>query len=125
MAPELEGRILDQLDEGDEQTPRVRPVHYQPLQQNPKEQGGNVNQVFVDDAQRHRLDLGSVSPGDLLLDGLSVGLGKQIEHRAAEVVSVAVGVTQLIGDRIQEQVTPWKKTNDESFHLLKGQMLNT
>lgn len=35
VAPELEGRILDQLDEGDEETPRVRPVHYQPLQQNP------------------------------------------------------------------------------------------
>lgn len=113
MAPELEGRILDQLDEGDEETPRVRPVHYQPLQQNPKEQGGNINQVFADDA-RHRLDLGLVSPGDLLLDGLSVGLGKQIEHRAAEVVSVTVGVTQLIGDRIQEQVTPWKKTKSEA-----------
>lgn len=28
MAPELEGRILDQLDEGDEETPWVRPVHY-------------------------------------------------------------------------------------------------
>ena len=35
MAPELEGRILDQLNEGDEETPWVRPVHYQPLQQNP------------------------------------------------------------------------------------------
>lgn len=109
MAPELEGRILDQLDEGDEETPRVRPVHDQPLQQNPKQRGGNVNQVFVDDARRHRPDLGAASPGDLLLDGLGVGLGKQIEHRAAEVVSVTVGVTQLIGDRIQEQVTPWKK----------------
>lgn len=35
VTPELEGRILDQLDEGDEETPRVRPVHNQPLQQNP------------------------------------------------------------------------------------------
>lgn len=47
-----------------------------------------------------------VSPGDLLLDGLCVGLGKQIQHGATEVVSVAVGVAQLIGDRVQEQVTP-------------------
>lgn len=36
MAPELEGRVLDQLNEGDEQTPRVGPVHNQPLQQDPK-----------------------------------------------------------------------------------------
>lgn len=35
MAPELKGRVLDQLNEGDEQTPRVRPVHNQPLQQDP------------------------------------------------------------------------------------------
>lgn len=42
MAPELEGRILDQLNEGDEETPRVRPVHYQPLQQNPGEEEGDV-----------------------------------------------------------------------------------
>ncbi len=35
MAPELKGRVLDQLNEGDEQTPWVRPVHNQPLQQDP------------------------------------------------------------------------------------------
>lgn len=38
MAPELKGRILDQLDEGDEEPPGVRPVHDQPLQQNPARQ---------------------------------------------------------------------------------------
>ncbi len=38
MAPELKGRVLDQLNEGDEQTPRVRPVHNQPLQQDPAQQ---------------------------------------------------------------------------------------
>lgn len=48
----------------------------------------------------------SISPGDLLLDGLCVGLSKQVEHGAAEVVSVAVGVAQLIGDRVQKQVAP-------------------
>lgn len=47
-----------------------------------------------------------VSPGNLLLDGLGVGLGEQVEHGTAEVMSVAVGVTQLVGDRVQEQVTP-------------------
>ena len=39
VAPELEGRILDQLNESDEETPWVRPVHYQPLQQNPARGG--------------------------------------------------------------------------------------
>lgn len=31
--PEAVARVLDELDEGDEQAPGVRPVHYQPLQQ--------------------------------------------------------------------------------------------
>ena len=35
MRPELEGWVLDQLDEGDEETPGVRSVDNQPLQQNP------------------------------------------------------------------------------------------
>ena len=35
MGPELEGRVFDQLDEGDEETPGVRSVYNQPLQQNP------------------------------------------------------------------------------------------
>lgn len=46
------------------------------------------------------------SPGDLLLDGLRVGLSKQVEHGAAEVMGVAVGVAQLVGNGIQEEVTP-------------------
>lgn len=39
MAPELEGRILYQLDEGDEETPGMRPVNDQPLQQDPERRG--------------------------------------------------------------------------------------
>ena len=35
VGPELEGRVLDQLDEGDEETPGVRSVDNQPLQQHP------------------------------------------------------------------------------------------
>lgn len=35
VRPKLVLMILDKLDEGDEKTPRVRPVHNQPLQQNP------------------------------------------------------------------------------------------
>lgn len=43
-------------------------------------------------------------PGDLLLNGLGVGLGKQVEHGAAEVMGVAVGVAQLVGYGVEEQV---------------------
>lgn len=39
VAPELEGRILDELYEGNEETPGVWPVHDQPLQQNPERAG--------------------------------------------------------------------------------------
>lgn len=44
------------------------------------------------------------SPGDLLLDGLGVGLCEEVQHGAAEVVGVTVGIAQLVGDRVQEQV---------------------
>lgn len=77
MAPELEWWILDELNEGDEKSPWVRAIHYQPLQQD---------------------------PGDLFLDGLCICLSKEVQEGAAEVVSVTVGVAQLIGDGIQEQV---------------------
>lgn len=55
-----------------------------------------------------------LSPGDLLLNGLGVGLSKQVEHGAAEVVGVAVWVAQLIGYRVQEQVSPWKHEKMET-----------
>lgn len=45
------------------------------------------------------------SPGDLLLDCFCIGFSKQIQHSTAEIVGVAVWVSQLIGDGIQEQVS--------------------
>lgn len=77
MVPELERRILDKLDEGNEQSPRMRAVDNQPLEKHPR---------------------------DLLLNGFRVGLGEEIQQRAAEVVRVAVGVPQLVGDGVQEQI---------------------
>lgn len=77
VLPKLVGRILDELDERDQQAPRMRPIHDQPLEQH---------------------------SGYLLLDGLGVGLGEQIEQGAAEVVRVAVGIAQLIGDRVEKQI---------------------
>lgn len=38
MIPELELGVLDKLNEGDEEPPGVRSVHYQSLQQNPTTQ---------------------------------------------------------------------------------------
>ena len=43
-------------------------------------------------------------PGDKLLDCLVIGLPKQIQQGTAEVVSVAVGVAQLVGNGSQEQI---------------------
>ena len=37
VGPELEGGVLDQLDEGDQQAPWVGSVHNQPLQQHPEQ----------------------------------------------------------------------------------------
>lgn len=42
---------------------------------------------------------------DLLLNGFGIGLGEQIEKSATEVMGVRIGVTQLIGDRVQEEVS--------------------
>ena len=38
------------------------------------------------------------------MDGLSVGLGKQVEQAAGEVVGVGVGVPQLVGNTVEEQI---------------------
>ena len=35
VRPELESGVLDQLDEGDQETPGVGPVNDQPLKQHP------------------------------------------------------------------------------------------
>ena len=50
VLPEVISGILDELDQGNEQSPRMRSVHYQPLKENSH---------------------------DLLLNGFSIGLGKQ------------------------------------------------
>lgn len=80
MAPELEGWVLDEIDEGHKETPRVWTIHNEPLKQD---------------------------PCDLFLDGFSVCFSEQVQQRAAEVVSVAVGVPQLVRNGIQEKVPPF------------------
>ena len=50
VLPEVISGVLDELDEGNEESPRMRSVHYQPLQEN---------------------------SSDLLLNGFSIGLSKQ------------------------------------------------
>jgi len=77
VRPELEGRVLDQLDEGDEQPPGMGSIHDQSLQQH---------------------------PCDLFLNGLSICLSKQVEQAAGVVVGVGVGVPQLVGNAVEEQV---------------------
>jgi hypothetical protein len=45
-------------------------------------------------------------PCDLFLDCFRVRLSKQIQQRTAEVVCMAVWVPQLIGNSIEEEVSP-------------------
>jgi len=87
MLPEVVGLVLDELDEGDEQPPRVRAVHNQTLQQD---------------------------TSDLLLDCLCIGLREEGEQGTAEIVGVAVGVPQLVCYGIQEQVAPCKEEGKEN-----------
>lgn len=77
VLPEIVDRILYQLNEGDEQPPGVWTVHYQPLQQH---------------------------TSDLLLDGLCICFSKQRQQSTTEVVCVAVGIAELVGNGIEEQV---------------------
>lgn len=60
-------------------TYRVRAVHDEPLEQD---------------------------AGDLLLDHLRLGLREQVEQHAAEVVRVLVGVPELVGHGVEEEVPP-------------------
>ena len=64
-----------------------------------------MHTTHINTADRHNAAPGEADvPCDLLLDGFVVGLGEQVEQRAAEVVRVAVWVAQLVGDSVQEQV---------------------
>lgn len=75
--PEFVNRILDQFNKRDEQPPRVRSVNDKPLEQH---------------------------PGDLLLNGFGVCLRKQVQQTTREIVRVAVRITQLVRDRVEEQI---------------------
>ena len=47
VLPELEGGVLDELDEGDEEAPRVRPVHDQTLQEHPRDLQKGEDTILV------------------------------------------------------------------------------
>ena len=51
MLPEVVVGVLDELNEGDEQSPGMGSVHYQPLQQYPTQAAEHITD---DDANTHR-----------------------------------------------------------------------
>ncbi len=75
MSPKVIPRVLDQLNERYQQPPRMGSIHDQSLEQYPRY---------------------------LLLDDLLVGLGKHKQQYAAEIVGVVVGISQLVGNRVEE-----------------------
>mmetsp|Transcript_7292 Transcript_7292/g.17293 ORF Transcript_7292/g.17293 Transcript_7292/m.17293 type:complete len:211 (-) Transcript_7292:305-937(-) len=78
--PKIELAVLDELDECDQQSPRVRPVHNKPFQQNPR---------------------------DLLFDDVAF-IQEQEEQRTAEAMSVRIGVPEVIGQSAQEKIPPFR-----------------
>ena len=78
VLPKVVSWVFDELDKSDEEAPGMRTVNDQSLQQDSR---------------------------DLLLYGFSVGLGKEGEEGAAEVVGVAIGIAKLIGYCIQEEIS--------------------
>lgn len=80
MAPEIVTWVLDKFDKGDQESPRVWPVHNEPLEQD---------------------------SGYLFLDLLCLAFCEQVQQNTAEVVSVAVGIAQLIGNRVQEHIAAY------------------
>jgi len=77
MTPEFVPRILDELDERNQQAPRVRAVD---------------DETFEEHAS------------DLLLDNTELGLREQVQNDAREVMRVAVRVSELVRDGIHEEV---------------------
>mmetsp|Transcript_31754 Transcript_31754/g.64550 ORF Transcript_31754/g.64550 Transcript_31754/m.64550 type:complete len:458 (-) Transcript_31754:1811-3184(-) len=77
MCPEVVAWILDELDEGDEEAPRVRTVHNKPLKKHSR---------------------------DVLLHKLVGRLSEKEQKHAAEVVRVVVGVAKLVHDGVEEIV---------------------
>ena len=77
VLPEIVPWVFDEFHERDQQAPGVRPVHDQPFQQH---------------------------PGDLFLDDFVPDFRKQVQQHATEIMRVAVGVPQLVGNGIEEMV---------------------
>ena len=82
MGPELIHRVFDEFNEGNQQTPRMWSVNNESLEENPH---------------------------DLLLDGFGIGLSKEIKNGAAKVLSVTVGIPQMVDHCIQKQIATCKK----------------
>mmetsp|Transcript_8574 Transcript_8574/g.22973 ORF Transcript_8574/g.22973 Transcript_8574/m.22973 type:complete len:294 (-) Transcript_8574:5821-6702(-) len=77
MHPEVVAWVLDEFDEGDEQTPGVGAVHNEALQQHAR---------------------------DLLTRSLRLAVHEQRQQHAREEVGVGVGEAQLVGNGVQHQV---------------------
>ena len=84
VPPEAVHRRLDELDESHEKPPRVRPVHDEPLQQHARQL---LAHHFGDGRRR--------CPG---------AIAERAKEQARAEERVRVGVSQLVGDRVEERV---------------------
>ena len=99
VIPELVHRILNQLDESDQQTPRMWPVDNQALHQHT----GNL--LLEERIRRISLHPSVVhNPSIPYLNRLRICLNKQVQQHTAEIIRETVRVSQLVRDGVQEQV---------------------
>mmetsp|Transcript_2978 Transcript_2978/g.5335 ORF Transcript_2978/g.5335 Transcript_2978/m.5335 type:complete len:511 (+) Transcript_2978:47-1579(+) len=99
VVPEEIAGVLDEFDKGDEETPWVRSVDDETLEKD---------------------------AGDLFLDDVLGGFGEHEEDDAAKVVGVVVGVAQLVGDGVEEEITAFRiKIAGKTLEEIKGSALGS
>lgn len=101
VIPELVRRILDELDERDEQSPRMWSVDNQALEQNSR------NLLLQCESSLVMVSDGRMINDVTHLNGFGVGFVEEVQQCTAEVVGVDVRIAQLVSDGVQEQVTPF------------------
>lgn len=94
LVPEVILGVTEEFDEGDQGTPRVRPIN---------------KETFQEDSRHH-------FPETIDLDFV-----EQVQHQGAEPVGVSVGVTQMQNHCAEEMMLPYRNNKvslDRSYYIV-------
>lgn len=87
VLPKAVLRVLDQLYEGDQQTPRMRPQRHESFEEDTEKRRARPNKFqFRSNSLIHYL------PSNLLLNNLRVRFEKQVQQGVAKVMCMAVRI---------------------------------